>query len=340
MKFLVIGLGSMGKRRVRNLIALGYKESVIGFDLRDDRRKEAEEYGIVTYNDFDTAISEVNPDTFMISTPPNFHMHYAQFAENNGIHCFIEASVVDSEKILELSKKVTNKNIIMAPSCTMRYYPGSIKIKELINDDKIGKILNFNYHTGQYLPDWHPWEKIEDFYVSNADTGAAREIVPFELTWINDIFGDSKPLACVRRKLTDMPADIEDIYHCILEYPENVIGNITVEVISRPKAVREFRVLGSKGEIVFSADSNSVKYINTDMKDWKEFLFDEGTVESGYINPEEPYINEVRDFVNSIDLILDNKKSVYPNTLEDDYKILQTLYKLEEISEGKNDLSR
>ena len=40
MKFLVVGLGSMGKRRVRNLIALGFKDSVSGFDIREDRREE------------------------------------------------------------------------------------------------------------------------------------------------------------------------------------------------------------------------------------------------------------------------------------------------------------
>jgi predicted dehydrogenase len=260
MKFLVIGLGSMGKRRVRNLIALGYKDSIAGFDLREDRRDEARKYGIIIYDDFERAMSEFKPDAFLISTPPNFHMYYAYIAEENNIHCFIEASVVDAEKILELSNRIKDKKILMAPSCTMRYYPMPIKIKELINSGVIGKVLNYNYQTGQYLPDWHPWEKIEDFYVSNPDTGGCREIVPFELTWLNDIFGDSKPLACVRKKLTDINAYIDDIYHCILEYPNNVIGNLTVEVVSRPRATREIRILGSEGEIVYSADSNELRY--------------------------------------------------------------------------------
>ncbi len=340
MKFLVIGLGSMGKRRVRNLIALGYKDSVVGFDPRVDRTNETKEYGIETFNDFDEAIGKYKPDAFLISTPPNLHMKYAYFAYENNISCFIEASVVDADKILELSKIIKNKNIVMAPSCTMRYYPGPMKIKELVENGTIGKVLNYNYHTGQYLPDWHPWEDIKDFYVSNPDTGGAREIVPFELTWLNNIFGDAKPLACVRKKLTDMPTDIDDIYHCLLEYPNNIIGNLTVEVISRPKAVREFRVMGAEGEIIFSGDTNSVKYINTDMQDWETISFDTGTVQDGYINPEEPYINEVKDFVNSIKLVINGKKSNYTNTLEDDYKILQNLYRLEEISEGRNDLSR
>jgi predicted dehydrogenase len=340
MRFLVIGLGSMGKRRVRNLIALNHLDEVAGYDPRQDRVDESRKYKINVYNDFDEAIKKHNPDVFVISTPPNLHMQYAYLAVEKNISCFIEASVVDADKILQLAKIIKNKNIVMAPSCTMSYYPGPVKIKALINDGVIGKILNFNYHTGQYLPDWHPWEKIEDFYVSNPSTGGAKEIVPFELTWLNDIFGDAIALACIRKKLTDISANIEDIYHCILEYPNNVIGNLTIEVISRPKVTREFRLLGAKGKIVFSADTNTVKYINTDMDDWEVFCFDSGTVENGYINPEEPYINEMEDFIGAVKSINNDNKRLFPNTLEKDYKILQTLYQLEDISRCGNDLQR
>lgn len=329
MKFLVIGLGSMGKRRVRNLKALGI-EHVAGFDPRSDRRQESKEkYDILVFEDLEAAMRTFKPQAFVISTPPDIHMHYAYYAYEHGISCFIEASVVDADKIKQLSQKISKTDIVMAPSCTMRYYPGPKKIKELILADAIGKVLNVNYQTGQYLPDWHPWEKIEEFYVSKRETGGAREIVPFELTWLNDIFGEAKAAACVRAKLTDMPADIDDIYHCLLRYDSNVLANLTVEVISRPKATREMRVLGSEGEIVFSADTNSVRYINTSMEAWKEFKFDTGTVESQYINPEEPYIAEMKDFVAAVQA---KDQTLYPNSLENDYNVLQTLYALEQMT--------
>jgi predicted dehydrogenase len=330
MKYLVVGLGSMGKRRVRNLQALGIK-GVAGFDTRADRRQEAQaKYGIPVFENLDVALHSFIPQAFVISTPPDLHMHYAYFAFEHGISCFIEASVVDADKIKLLSEKISGTAIIMAPSCTMRYFPGPKKVKELVRSNSIGKVLNVNYQTGQYLPDWHPWEKIEDFYVSKRETGGAREIVPFELTWLNDIFGIPKALACVKAKLTDMNVDIDDIYHCLLRYDANVIANITVEVVSRPKACRDMRVLGSEGEIVLSADSNSVRYINTTMEEWKEFKFDTGTVESQYINPEEPYIAEMRDFICAVEA---KKQTSFPNSLMDDYKILQTLNTLEKMTE-------
>ncbi|CAG0938210.1 hypothetical protein BROC_00152 [Candidatus Brocadiaceae bacterium] len=331
MKFLVIGLGSMGKRRVRNLKALGI-ECIAGFDPRTDRRQEsADKYGIPVFDDLGTAMSTFGPQVFVISTPPDLHMHYAYYAYERGISCFIEASVVDADKIKQLSENISGTTIVIVPSCTMRYYPGPKKIKELIHANAIGKVLNVNYQTGQYLPDWHPWEKIEEFYVSRRETGGAREIVPFELTWLNDIFGEAKALGCVKAKLTAMPANIDDLYHCLLRYDGNVLANLTVEVISRPKATREMRVLGSDGEIVFSADTNSVRYINTSMDEWKEYKFGAGTVESQYINPEEPYIAEMKDFVAAVRA---KDQMLYPNSLEDDYHVLQTLYALEQMAGG------
>ena len=329
MKFLVVGLGSMGKRRIRNLKALGI-ESVAGFDLRLDRRNEsAEKYGIIVFEDLDTAMRVFGPQTFIISTPPDAHMHYAYYAFERGISCFIEASVVDADKINQLAEKIRGTSIVMAPSCTMRYNPGPKKIKELILSNAIGKVLNINYQTGQYLPDWHPWENIEDYYVSRRETGGAREIVSFEITWLNDIFGEAEPIGCFKAKLTDMPADIDDIYHCLIRYDGRILANLTAEVVSRPKATREMRILGSEGEIIFSADTNSVRYINTSMDVCKEFEFDTGTVESQYINPEEPYIAEMKDFVAAVSA---RDQTLFPNSLDSDYSVLKTLYALEQMT--------
>ncbi len=330
MKALVIGLGSMGKRRVRNLIALGNIE-VYGFDTREDRASEAsEKYGITVFESAEVSFNEVKPDIVVLSVPPKLHMHYANQCLEKMIPCFIEASVTDRLEIEKLAKSAREKGLVIAPSCTMRFYPGPQKIKSLLAEGMIGKPLSVNYQTGQYLPDWHPWEPIQEFYVSDRETGGAREIVPFELTWINDLLGvPKKVLACAATKLTDMDADIDDIYHCMLQFPEDVILNMTVEVVSRPISTREMLIIGSKGKIKFSADSNSVSYCNLDSDGWIETTFETGTIEAEYINPEEPYINEMKSFV---DAAVSGKQADYPNSLADDVLILKTLEDLEAIN--------
>lgn len=330
MKALVIGLGSMGKRRVRNLIALDNIE-VFGFDTREDRLVESQkEYEIEVFSRVNEAFDNGKPDIVIISVPPKLHMHYANMCVDKLIPCFIEASVTDRIEIEKLAVKAIEKNVVVAPSCTMRFYPGPIKIKLLLAEGVIGRPLSVNYQTGQFLPDWHPWESIQDYYVSERETGGAREIVPFELTWINDLFGQPQEiLSCASTKLTDMDADIDDIYHCLLQYPTNVMLNMTVEVISRPISTREMLIIGSKGKIKFSADNNTVSYCNLDSECWVDTSLESGTVQAQYINPEEPYINEMGAFVNAS---ISGKQADYPNSLADDILVLSTLEDLEAIN--------
>ncbi|GAB1444204.1 Gfo/Idh/MocA family oxidoreductase [Ignavibacteriales bacterium] len=329
MKFLVIGLGSMGKRRVRNLIALK-ETSIAGFDISSERTEETKKkYGIEVYSNFETAVSSFKPDAFIISTPPNQHMNYAHFGIDHGKHCFIEASVTDLESIKHLEQKRLNSSVIIAPSCTMSYYFAPQEIKSIITSGQIGEVLNINYQSGQYLPDWHPWEDIREFYVSNFDTGGCREIVPFELTWLNGIFGEPTPLACVKSKQTNLPVEIDDIYHCILRYPNNAILNLTVDVIARPKAIRNLVILGSEGLIEWNSNENYVRKAKTGSDEWLTIKIPSGTIESSYINPEEPYIREVGDFISAITA---NDQSLFPNSLNEDISVLETLYKLENMS--------
>ena len=93
MKFLIVGLGSMGKRRIRCLKTLGY-DDIVGLDLRESRRKEAEEkYAIETIDDIKNLnFSEIS--ALIISTPPDKHNEYIGLAIQEKKPAFVEASVV------------------------------------------------------------------------------------------------------------------------------------------------------------------------------------------------------------------------------------------------------
>ena len=107
----MIGLGSMGKRRVRNLKKNGESE-IFGFDNRKDRAEEARKlYGITTFTKFEDALKE-NPEVLVISCPPDKHMEYAYYAAEHNIHFFTEVNTDSKEKINELIQKINGKNII------------------------------------------------------------------------------------------------------------------------------------------------------------------------------------------------------------------------------------
>ncbi|TLX65610.1 MAG: Gfo/Idh/MocA family oxidoreductase [Thaumarchaeota archaeon] len=261
MKFLVVGLGSMGKRRIRNLVQLNQND-IIGFDLRDDRCKETnEKYKIKTYSDITEALRE-KPDAMVISTPPDLHMKYAKIAITHRIHFFTEASVIQ-DGMTEVIKELSKLNLVGLPSCTLRYHPIVIHIQDILKTGKIGKPLAFLYHSGQYLPDWHPWEDYRKFYVSKRETGACREIVPFELIWLTSVFGKIKSVTATKNKISNLEADIDDIYNVLLEFKNNIQGNLTVDVISR-FPYRQLKVIGEDGVIFADWIEKSVKYFTNE----------------------------------------------------------------------------
>ena len=81
MVFLVIGLGSMGKRRIRlleqyiNNKKYSHRDwKIIGVDDNEDRRKEAEKlYRIETYPESEEAFRKNNIHCAIISSPPLSH---------------------------------------------------------------------------------------------------------------------------------------------------------------------------------------------------------------------------------------------------------------------------
>ncbi|MFQ5456319.1 MAG: aminotransferase class III-fold pyridoxal phosphate-dependent enzyme, partial [Nitrospirota bacterium] len=328
MKILQIGAGSMGKRRIRNLFALGFKD-VIGFDLREDRRNEvAERYHISTIDKLTPDILSER-DIFIISTPPDRHLEYMWLAVQHGKPAFVEASVI-KKGIDDLLRTSKEKNILIAPSCTFRFHPSIKVIKEIVSTGKYGKISNFIYYMGQYLPDWHPWENIKDFYAGKRETSASREMVPFELTWLLDITGMPEEVFSLYGKTHDMGVDIDDTYNINLRF-DGFLGTMAVDVVSR-FATRSLILNLEMAQIRWNWEEKVVKLYDADKGNWIYFYEPEGQrIEDGYNKNiiEEMYVEEINTFINAVRGI-----KPFPNTLYDDINILTILEKAEQTNHG------
>lgn len=317
----------MGKRRIRNLFALGYN-SVIGFDPRQDRREESKKkYHIETFSTISDALKQ-KPDAMVISTPPDLHAKYAKIAIRNKIHFFTEVNI-SSKEISQILKQLSGSNIVGVPSCTMLFHPIINQLDKLIKNKTIGDILFIDHHFGHYLPDWHPWEDYRTFYVSKKSTGGAREIVPFELVWIKYLFPKIKSVSANVKKISNLDVKIDDIYQIIFELKNKILCSLTVDVITHP-SIKESKIIGEKGTIKCNYSTGEIK-IGRNEK-WKTQKMKLGKIAPGYkgnTGQESLYEDEMNAFINSI-----KKKQKYPHTFKDELEILRILDLIEKSSKN------
>jgi predicted dehydrogenase len=325
MNFLIVGLGSMGKRRIRCLQALGYRNNEIyGWDLRKDRRDEAASlYGITIVQD--SSVKEGQYDCIIISVPPDQHNWYIQIAIGSRTPAFVEASVI-LEGLPAIAKLANEQGIFIAPSCTLLYHSAIQDIFNIVRSGTYGNVTNFSYHCGQYLPDWHPWERIQDYYVSQKNTGGAREIVPFELTWIADLFGLPKRIVGLYGKTLDLGVDIDDTYVFSMEF-DRFFGNITVDVVAR-YATRSLILNLERGQITWNWDNRNIRLYDAEKGRWIFLEEPQGCSSQGYNKniSDDMYIRELKAFIDAL-----KNPGDFPNTLEKDIRVLQLLHRVEGV---------
>jgi len=329
MKFLIIGLGSMGKRRIRNLLFHKVKKNnIYGFDLSEDRCEEVtKKYQVQTFTNFALAVKQVKPTTLIISTPPHLHEFYFLYAAEHHLHFFVEVATTDQgyDKLQKILAQ--NKELVAAPSCSYRFYQPIKKIKKLLDMGKIGRVQAFTHHMGQYLPDWHPWENYRQFYVSQAASSACREMLPFELSWLTWLFQDEFIEARgLTGKCSDLDLKIDDTYLALLKSKKGILGNLMIEVIAR-FPFRSLRILGSQGVLEWEWQEQQIRLYQSKTKKWSTInLKAEKKLKAYRTSTEGMYQDEIKAFLRALD-----KKEKFPYTFEEDQKNFRIL----KIIEGK-----
>lgn len=300
MRVVVIGLGSMGRRRIRLINKYNKKIQICGVDSKKERRKMCkDEYEIDTFSTLDYAIKKVDIDCAFICTPPLSHSEIILQCLNYGLHVFTELNLVADgyEENILLAKE---KGLTLFMSSTFLYREEIKKIKELAQQTDF--MLNYTYHIGQYLPDWHPWESYKDFFVGNKRSNGCREIFAIELPWLVNVFGDIVNIDVIKSKNSNLNIDYNDNYLLLIQHKNGNKGTLAVDVISR-KPVRNLEVFGEELYLYWNGsptglyiyDFETKKDVN--IKLYKKI--DQLTNYSSFV-VENAYFNEVISFFEAV----------------------------------------
>ena len=213
------------------------------------------------------------PDFAIICNETRYHLETAIKLAKNNIHLFIEKPLSDStNNIKNLLKLINDKDLITLVGCNMRFHESLIKIKQLIINNKIGKILSVKVESGSYLPDWHPYEDYRKSYASRKDLGGGVILTCIhELDYLYWFFGYPNNIISVTRQLSNLKIDVEDYASIIIAFKNNIMAEIHLDYFQRPD-FRECKIIGTKGTLYWNSDDNSVSLYNVRLQKWSEIL--------------------------------------------------------------------
>ena len=268
-KILVVGYGSIGKRHVENLLSISNLEIIV-CTKRNDINKLKKHTKV--YHTINQSLKE-KPDIGIIANETSLHIPTAIKLAKEGLDLFLEKPLSNSLKDVEkLHAIVKKKKLITQMGCNLRFHPCIKKIKCLIEQQKIGKIISAQVQNCSYLPDYHPWEDYRKGYAARKDLGGGIILTQIhEIDYMYWFFQDVENVISMSGKLSDLDIKVEDYVSSLLKFRNKIIGELHMDYFQRPD-FRSCKIRGTKGEIYWNSDNNCVNIYNMNKKRWETEL--------------------------------------------------------------------
>lgn len=300
MEVVVIGLGSMGKRRIR-LLRERKDIAIFGIDSNAERCAEVrEKFGVECFPGLDEACAARRIDCALVCTSPLSHAAIISDCLDHGLHVFTEINLV-SDGYAENIAKAKEKGKVLFLSSTFLYQDDTDKIIEKVKGSQAP--LNYIYHVGQYLPDWHPWESYNSYFIGNPRTNGCREILAIELPWIVTCFGAVKSVKCIKSKNTGLNVSYDDNLMILLEHEGGAKGCFAVDVVSRC-AIRNLEIFGEDLHLFWHGSVETLSEYDIASKQVKPVKIDSVSEHmEGYADfiDENPYRKEIASFLDLVE---------------------------------------
>lgn len=249
MKFLIAGLGSIGRRHLRNLIVLGEKDIVL-IRTRKATLPDDELAGYPVETDIHEVLKKHKPDAVVVANPTALHLDVAIPASEAGCAILLEKPVSDSLDRLDIIQQAAQKSgSKILVGFQFRYHPTLNKARELIQANAIGKVLTVHAHWGEYLPQWHPWEDYSESYAARADLGGGViRTLTHPLDYLRYLVGDVESLWSFNGHVSPLELDVEDVAEIGLKFKSGSIGGVHLNYVQRPPR-HTLEIVGTQGTL-------------------------------------------------------------------------------------------
>jgi len=336
MKILMVGLGGIGQRHVRNLRELfGDKIEILAYRVRGlkqtltDTLKVEEgvdleqKYQITSYRQWEEALGQ-KPEVVFVTNPSSLHIDIALQAAERGCHLFIEKplshTLEGADRLINLVEK---KDLIAFVGYPLRFHPGLKQVHSLLEQKAIGTLLSARLVVGEYLPNWHTYEDYRQMYAAREELGGGvilSQIHEFDYAYW--LFGMPRRIFALGGKLSHLEIDVEDTASTLMECGVNgrkMPVHVHQDFVQRPSH-RTCEIMGEEGRILWDYHAGTVQVFSATKKEAQIYPLSEFKRNQLFIDElkhffdclernEKPLVT-IQDGVNSLKIALAARRSL------------------------------
>lgn len=230
MKFLIVGLGSIGKRHQENLKKLNHQ--VIPVHRDDNLEKK---------------IKSNQPDAIFICNPTSMHLKTANVALEYNLPIFLEKPLSHNlNGVNTFIQEVEKKQIPVLVGYCLRWQKGLMKIKNQLCKLKSLNNLHADIFYQSFLPDWRPGRDYCQIYSSQKNLGGGVLLdLSHEIYYAIWFFGRPKTVKAKLGYSPELKIDVETKADLELTFINNIKSRIYLDMANK-KIKRGLQIIGKK----------------------------------------------------------------------------------------------
>jgi len=292
MKTLIAGFGSIGRRHLNNLRALGETDFVL---LRSHHSTLPEDdiKGLPVETTIEAALTH-KPQAVVIANPSALHLDVAIPAARAGCSILMEKPVSHSmDRIDELKSALKQGSGQLLVGYQFRFHPGLRQAKAWLDAGRIGRPVSSRAHWGEYMPGWHPWEDYRQSYAARTDLGGGVvNTLCHPLDYQRWLFGEVESLWAETSNFA-LGLEVEDTAEIDLKFKNGVISSTHVDYVQRP-GQHTLQINGMLGTITWDNATGIARLFEAETGNWLESSLPAG-FERNFL-----FMDETRHFLDVI----------------------------------------
>lgn len=293
MRIAVLGCGSIGRKHLHNMRALGDVEVVAYDPDASTRARIHEEFQREVMGEL-AAVWVQNPEAVVVAAPSDAHVALAMEAAERDLPFFIEKPLSHSmEGVDRLCHEVSQRNLITMVACNMRFHPGPATVKRWIDSGVAGDVLAMRIKTGSFLPRWRPTQDYRHSYSASSESGGATLDCIHELDLALWYGGPAVVIGAASLDARSIGLDTDGLIEILLRHESGALSNVHLNFLQRDYR-RTCEIIGTEGTIRWDFNAHRVERFDAD-----------GALVETIVEPEgwslnQMYVDELSHFIDAV----------------------------------------